>query len=1482
MNLTDSYDGSGTPFEGDQTIVWASLPAGARVSKARLTLTPAASDRGELFREEVHFTGSSGEWGATKTTAVVNSQHYVEIDFHKRRTLVAVIGANGLSGASVQIDMGGVSVDINAKGAIKTPTDPDPFQLPGDGTLPGLTVSKFRLIASSAATEADLAGVVVRSVPANISARLGKMATFWSRTGDLTAADTSPDFSDLLQVFLNNAEVQNGFYQVPLVVHSDVVARLQAVLEVEYLQQASVLPEGVKEVVLPFDFGSLPKTRPDVLQVSLPPNARVTPATSAKVLGAFNESRVVFGPTGEVTPAGAVTIRPTDSQAQIFALDSVASATSIDLLIAAQPPGVRLAVDVRADFDGKPDATSFLGDRVELNVPSRPDKQAAWVNVPLTGEVQFQAGDKSKYWLVLQTLQGEAAWSVQPTPDGKPVMQHTQDGGLSWRETPAASTSPPSGFFRLRSVPDKFQVPVDLLVGSGSQAQRVKLDRFQPLGRVDFSLGVPEVAAGFNSFLAGATPGGCAEAEHLANGDFEQWTIIGSDPGQPAPVQSVAPSIQVTAVAVSGNGRTAYATAVLGEAASELEMVDVACNRLLGSIALKLTAFPDTLLLYPDGTRALVVGTDVDGALGAFQVELVDLVKASSIGKTRISASSLALAFSADGNRLYMAAVEIASGQTTQISGTVVDAQGAVISGATVKATKVATGQSKTAATTSSGNYIVTNLTPGEYNVRVEAHGFASAEGDGVQVSAGDQKRLNFILAVAGSSQMVDVTTQTALFSIDTVDIEPAVLNGNLSDKMRTINATLAGRVAAMAASQSTLYVLLTDAKPGGVFLVDLQTEELDPNPIELENDGNAIAVTPDGSHAIVANQQGNTVMLINLRHKTVFSVDLTLGAPGSASQPLSPVAVAVSPDNRRAFVAGNVEVAVPQVAATAGAPDAAVAIIDMAGKSQLSAVSLPGRLSSLAVTPQGDEVFVGSDDQQPMVYIPLGVRVPADWFLTSGAIQLACLPGLTDAHIVALLGNVREKVPTQPSAISQVAPVSEACAFEFSFQGLTNSSQAVAEVLWRGEGCQPLREDSTAIPQVGPGSRTSSAMMVRSQSFRGAATPEPEFRLIKKVLRLTPPPGANGAEVRFRVSEGAAVVASPSLMSTSEAVLNGDLKSLQQGIPEQWTISPANARGLSVAPRDSRVQIGNHGTGPLELVQELPVQAGQDFTLAFIGHAVAAAADESPRLELHWLKNDSSETGTPTGQDILPMSFDSRLMAGKVPDGAAKAALHLRLPSGAALVVDEVSLRVPQTTAVPVSFVAQSPGELRISGAQVTYDIAPAGPPPVPATGLCPPTPPPDAAEDKPSADCYCPCCQGPVQMATPSQVMTPSGRPMTVGQCPECGETVVRGGGKTATSDQPAPLRVVTIAPHPTPLALLPSPAASPAKSTARPLALTDVQGIGPARAQQLSRVGIRSVQDLAAAEPAHVAVALQGVTLESAKILVDHARKIMQAPV
>lgn len=115
------------------------------------------------------------------------------------------------------------------------------------------------------------------------------------------------------------------------------------------------------------------------------------------------------------------------------------------------------------------------------------------------------------------------------------------------------------------------------------------------------------------------------------------------------------------------------------------------------------------------------------------------------------------------------------SAASAQISGTVVDPQGAVVPGAKVTATNSATGVQRSVNTTSTGNYTIPNLAPGTYSVKVEAKGFASGGTENLQLKLGDQRDLGFKLAVAGSSQTVEVTTEAPLIETTKTDVSSSV-----------------------------------------------------------------------------------------------------------------------------------------------------------------------------------------------------------------------------------------------------------------------------------------------------------------------------------------------------------------------------------------------------------------------------------------------------------------------------------------------------------------------------------------------------------------------------------------------------------------------------------------------------------------------------------------------------------------------------------
>src|SRR5258708_6537044 len=95
------------------------------------------------------------------------------------------------------------------------------------------------------------------------------------------------------------------------------------------------------------------------------------------------------------------------------------------------------------------------------------------------------------------------------------------------------------------------------------------------------------------------------------------------------------------------------------------------------------------------------------------------------------------------------------SASTATIRGRVVDPQDAVIPNATVTATNTATGISRTVGTTSAGDYVIPNLAPGTYDIKVESKGFASNESRALHLNVGYQRYLNFKLTINGTSSTV-------------------------------------------------------------------------------------------------------------------------------------------------------------------------------------------------------------------------------------------------------------------------------------------------------------------------------------------------------------------------------------------------------------------------------------------------------------------------------------------------------------------------------------------------------------------------------------------------------------------------------------------------------------------------------------------------------------------------------------------------------
>ncbi|HLG15196.1 MAG TPA: carboxypeptidase regulatory-like domain-containing protein [Blastocatellia bacterium] len=121
-----------------------------------------------------------------------------------------------------------------------------------------------------------------------------------------------------------------------------------------------------------------------------------------------------------------------------------------------------------------------------------------------------------------------------------------------------------------------------------------------------------------------------------------------------------------------------------------------------------------------------------------------------------------------------------AQASTGQITGSVVDTQGAAIGNATVKATNTKTGLVRSAPANERGEYLILLLPPGVYNVTGEASGFSASTVENVEVVVGRATELNFKLGAGGVQEVVNVTAgaiqvQTTRSEADAVINERAI-----------------------------------------------------------------------------------------------------------------------------------------------------------------------------------------------------------------------------------------------------------------------------------------------------------------------------------------------------------------------------------------------------------------------------------------------------------------------------------------------------------------------------------------------------------------------------------------------------------------------------------------------------------------------------------------------------------------------------------
>src|SRR5687767_12183893 len=120
--------------------------------------------------------------------------------------------------------------------------------------------------------------------------------------------------------------------------------------------------------------------------------------------------------------------------------------------------------------------------------------------------------------------------------------------------------------------------------------------------------------------------------------------------------------------------------------------------------------------------------------------------------------------------------------QSGRVVGTIYDSQRAGIPGATVTVMNVATNLARSTVTDSEGNYVITPLDPGTYNVSAEMPGFQKTVRNGLTLTVGQAARVELELNLGTLSTEVNVTAETPLLNTESATLSEVITNEQIVD----------------------------------------------------------------------------------------------------------------------------------------------------------------------------------------------------------------------------------------------------------------------------------------------------------------------------------------------------------------------------------------------------------------------------------------------------------------------------------------------------------------------------------------------------------------------------------------------------------------------------------------------------------------------------------------------------------------------------
>ena len=213
-------------------------------------------------------------------------------------------------------------------------------------------------------------------------------------------------------------------------------------------------------------------------------------------------------------------------------------------------------------------------------------------------------------------------------------------------------------------------------------------------------------------------------------------------------------------------------------------------------------------------------------------------------------------------NRILLAALLLSAslgfGQTglATVTGTIADATGAVMANAPVEVKNRDNGQVFQAASSATGNYTVSQLPIGDYDLTVTVPGFKSYAHTNFHIAAQQTMREDVTLQVGQTTESVTVTAEASLLKTESSQVVQNVTLAQLNNlPVLVVGATASGVRDPFASARLVPGVQYTNGQPGATAVVAQMVVNGTPaNTYQTRLDG--ITTNPTGPRNLGAQQQ--------------------------------------------------------------------------------------------------------------------------------------------------------------------------------------------------------------------------------------------------------------------------------------------------------------------------------------------------------------------------------------------------------------------------------------------------------------------------------------------------------------------------------------------------------------------------------------------------------------------------------------------------